>query len=146
MSIDEPVAVPVIAPAGRRRGRRKVMKKKTVKDEEGYLGSFILRPTLLLTPLFFSNLPTKPSGRIVTKEEPTWESFSEDEPDEAVVKKKMKVNVPASSSSSTATTAATLSSTVLGSAGGGPVSGKSKKAGSGAHKTRGNIASFFSKK
>ncbi|PKX99545.1 uncharacterized protein P174DRAFT_437991 [Aspergillus novofumigatus IBT 16806] len=38
---------------GRRRGRRKVMKKKTVKDEEGYL---------------------------VTVEEPSWESFSEDEP------------------------------------------------------------------
>ncbi|KAL8668713.1 MAG: hypothetical protein Q9168_006671 [Polycauliona sp. 1 TL-2023] len=38
---------------GRRRGRRKVMKKKTIKDEEGYL---------------------------VTKEEPGWESFSEDEP------------------------------------------------------------------
>ncbi|KAF2121517.1 DNA polymerase subunit Cdc27 [Lophiotrema nucula] len=39
---------------GRRRGRRKVMKKKTVKDEEGYL---------------------------VTKEEAVWESFSEDEPE-----------------------------------------------------------------
>ncbi|KAK3066470.1 hypothetical protein LTR53_017173 [Teratosphaeriaceae sp. CCFEE 6253] len=38
---------------GRRRGRRRVMKKKTVKDEDGYL---------------------------VTKEETAWESFSEDEP------------------------------------------------------------------
>ncbi|KAL2011293.1 hypothetical protein VTN00DRAFT_4011 [Thermoascus crustaceus] len=38
---------------GRRRGKRQVMKKKTVKDEEGYL---------------------------VTVEEPVWESFSEDEP------------------------------------------------------------------
>ncbi|KAI5362716.1 Putative DNA polymerase delta subunit 3 [Septoria linicola] len=38
---------------GRRRGRRRVMKKKTVKDEEGYL---------------------------VTREEAAWESFSEDEP------------------------------------------------------------------
>ncbi|MCJ1470377.1 hypothetical protein MMC07_009022 [Pseudocyphellaria aurata] len=38
---------------GRRRGRRKIMKKKTFKDNEGYL---------------------------VTKEEPAWESFSEDEP------------------------------------------------------------------
>nr|POE51777.1 dna polymerase delta subunit 3 [Quercus suber] len=38
---------------GRRRGRRRVMKKKTVKDEDGYL---------------------------VTKEEAAWESFSEDEP------------------------------------------------------------------
>ncbi|KAI5201630.1 hypothetical protein E4T39_05144 [Aureobasidium subglaciale] len=38
---------------GRRRGRRRVMKKKTVQDEEGYL---------------------------VTREEPGWESFSEEEP------------------------------------------------------------------
>ena len=37
----------------RRRGRRKVVKKRTMKDEEGYL---------------------------VTKEEAVWESFSEDEP------------------------------------------------------------------
>lgn len=29
---------PVSNQGGRRRGRRKVMKKKTVKDEEGYLG------------------------------------------------------------------------------------------------------------
>lgn len=27
---------------GRRRGRRRVMKKKTVQDEEGYLGKFVL--------------------------------------------------------------------------------------------------------
>ncbi len=39
---------------GRRRGRRRVMKRKTMKDEEGYL---------------------------VTKEEPAWESFSEAEPE-----------------------------------------------------------------
>jgi DNA polymerase delta subunit 3 len=38
---------------GRRRGRRRVMKKKKVQDEDGYL---------------------------VTKEEAVWESFSEDEP------------------------------------------------------------------
>jgi DNA polymerase delta subunit 3 len=38
----------------RRRGKRKVMKKKTTKDEDGYL---------------------------VTKEEAVWESFSEDEPE-----------------------------------------------------------------
>ncbi|KAH7395191.1 DNA polymerase subunit Cdc27 [Phaeosphaeria sp. MPI-PUGE-AT-0046c] len=38
---------------GRRRGKRRVMKKKKVKDEDGYL---------------------------VTKEEAVWESFSEDEP------------------------------------------------------------------
>lgn len=30
----------VVVSAGRRRGRRKVMKKKTIKDEEGYLGLY----------------------------------------------------------------------------------------------------------
>ncbi|ORY09654.1 DNA polymerase subunit Cdc27 [Clohesyomyces aquaticus] len=63
-SQDSPIdEVPSAAPAetasvtvqgGRRRGRRQVTKKKTVKDEEGYL---------------------------VTKEEVVWESFSEDEPE-----------------------------------------------------------------
>ncbi|PGH03322.1 hypothetical protein AJ79_07400 [Helicocarpus griseus UAMH5409] len=52
------------APKGRMRGRRQVMKKKTMKDEDGYL---------------------------VTKEEPVWESFSEDEV--APVKKKPAVSV-----------------------------------------------------
>ncbi|GKZ19435.1 hypothetical protein AbraIFM66951_011045 [Aspergillus brasiliensis] len=51
---------------GRRRGRRQVMKKKTVKDDEGYL---------------------------VTVEEPSWESFSEDEP-APPPKKKPAVNAP----------------------------------------------------
>lgn len=32
--------LPVVVTGGRRRGRRKVMKKKTVKDDEGYLGSY----------------------------------------------------------------------------------------------------------
>lgn len=54
----------VTVQGGRRRGKRQVMKKKTVKDEEGYL---------------------------VTREEATWESFSEDEP---VPKKKPVVNLP----------------------------------------------------
>lgn len=31
---------------GRRRGRRRVMKKKTVKDEEGYLGKYTRMLTL----------------------------------------------------------------------------------------------------
>ncbi|KXG52688.1 Six-hairpin glycosidase [Penicillium griseofulvum] len=53
----------VTVQGGRRRGKRQVMMKKTVKDEEGYL---------------------------VTREEATWESFSEDEP---VPKKKPAVNV-----------------------------------------------------
>ncbi|KAF7596732.1 hypothetical protein BBP40_000160 [Aspergillus hancockii] len=51
---------------GRRRGKRQVMKKKVVKDSEGYL---------------------------VTVEEPTWESFSEDEP-APPPKKKPAVSAP----------------------------------------------------
>ncbi|KXL50038.1 hypothetical protein M433DRAFT_88910 [Acidomyces richmondensis BFW] len=50
--IEEPQET-VVVENGRRRGRRRVMKKKTVKDEDGYL---------------------------VTKEEAVWESFSEDDP------------------------------------------------------------------
>ncbi|KAJ9627986.1 hypothetical protein H2203_003205 [Taxawa tesnikishii (nom. ined.)] len=71
---------------GRRRGRRRVMKKKTVRDEEGYL---------------------------VTKEEPAWESFSEEEP--APKKLKPAVAAPAA---------------------------KGKK-GAGAKTGQGNIMSFF---
>ncbi|PBP16832.1 hypothetical protein BUE80_DR012435 [Diplocarpon rosae] len=53
-SVEPADEVPRVAVSnGRRRGRRRVMKKKTVKDDEGYL---------------------------VTREEPVWESFSEDEP------------------------------------------------------------------
>lgn len=33
----------VTVAGGRRRGRRRVMKKKTMKDEEGYLGKFSYR-------------------------------------------------------------------------------------------------------
>ena len=49
---------------GRRRGRRKVMKKKTMKDAEGYL---------------------------VTKEEPAWESFSEEDKPPPAQKPKVQV-------------------------------------------------------
>ena len=31
---------PIVMADGRRRGRRKVIKKKTIKDEEGYLGLY----------------------------------------------------------------------------------------------------------
>ena len=81
---------------GRRRGRRRVMKKKHFKDAEGYM---------------------------VTKEEPAWESFSEDE----VVPKVKKPAVTASN----------------------PVksSGKEEKGKKGASKPgQGNIMSFFAKK
>ena len=38
----------VTVSGGRRRGRRKVMKKKTIKDEEGYLG---LYPLIMATAI-----------------------------------------------------------------------------------------------
>lgn len=47
-----------------------MMKKKTVKDEEGYLGE--------QSPLRSSNIGLQSK---VTKEEAVWESFSEDEPE-----------------------------------------------------------------
>ncbi|KAF2103373.1 hypothetical protein NA57DRAFT_63930 [Rhizodiscina lignyota] len=53
---------------GRRRGRRRIIKKKTTRDEEGYL---------------------------VTKEEPVWESFSEDEPAPPPKKTKLPSAAPA---------------------------------------------------
>jgi len=40
-SMSQPASSPepsAITTQGRRRGRRKIMKKKTIKDEEGYLG------------------------------------------------------------------------------------------------------------
>lgn len=55
---------------GRRRGKRRVMKKKTMRDEEGYLGK--LNVSTKSTLLWLTH-------RTVTKEEPAWESFSEDE-------------------------------------------------------------------
>ncbi|TAQ86970.1 hypothetical protein B7494_g4705 [Chlorociboria aeruginascens] len=59
----EPKEEPAVVGDGRRRGRRRIQKKKTVKDEEGYL---------------------------VTKLEEAWESFSEDEP---VARPKSRVQV-----------------------------------------------------
>lgn len=61
----------VTVEGGRRRGRRRVMKKRTMKDEEGYLG---------MSLSIKSNHVIITNSYIVTKEEATWESFSEDEP------------------------------------------------------------------
>lgn len=83
---------------GRRRGRRRVMKKKTTKDAEGYL---------------------------VTKEEPVWESFSEDE--EPQSKKLKPVAMP-----------------VLGA--GASAAKKSSAGASQAKKGQGNLLGFFKKK
>ncbi|KAI9756049.1 MAG: hypothetical protein M4579_004019 [Chaenotheca gracillima] len=80
---------------GRRRGRRKVTKKKTVKDEEGYL---------------------------VTRDEPTWESFSESE-----------TELPRKAKPAASTAPANLETAA-----------KAKKAGT--KPGQGNIMSFFSKK
>jgi DNA polymerase delta subunit 3 len=41
---EESQEVEPVAPAGRRRGKRKVLKKKTLKDEEGYLGKSFTVP------------------------------------------------------------------------------------------------------
>jgi DNA polymerase delta subunit 3 len=43
-ALDRPTEEVVRVTGDRRRGKRKVMKKKTIKDEEGYLGRF-LKPT-----------------------------------------------------------------------------------------------------
>lgn len=60
---------------GRRRGRRRIMTKKTIKDEEGYLGMPTCYQYIRATwDKPFTDIP------IVTKEEPGWESFSEEEP------------------------------------------------------------------
>lgn len=61
----------VTVEGGRRRGKRKVMKKKKVKDEDGYLGEYKRNPTP----------PHEANEMIVTREEAVWESFSEDEPE-----------------------------------------------------------------
>lgn len=56
-----------------RRGRRKVIKKKMLKDEEGYLGEqcqLAIKASIQNFNSYFT----------VTKEEPSWESFSEEEP------------------------------------------------------------------
>ncbi|KAL5045490.1 hypothetical protein BDW71DRAFT_183847 [Aspergillus fruticulosus] len=63
----EGLKVEAIVTGGRRRGRRQVMKKAVKKDSEGYL---------------------------VTVEEPSWESFSEDEPAAPPPKKKPVVSAP----------------------------------------------------
>lgn len=71
---------------GRRRGKRQTMKKKTVKDDEGYLGKS--RPSLYFYHPELNLLVT------VTVEEPVWEEFSEDEPAPPPAKKKPAVSAP----------------------------------------------------
>ena len=48
----EPTTSAALASGGRRRGRQKVMKKKTMKDEEGYLGTYLLERHIFGESLF----------------------------------------------------------------------------------------------
>ena len=89
------------------------MKKKTIKDDEGYLGTYGNDPQNRM----HMSMKLRRSAA-VTKEEPAWESFSEDEPPPP------KERTPASTAASS--------------------TAKSKK---GAGKPgQGNIMSFFGKK
>lgn len=74
---------------GRRRGKRRVMKKRTLKDEEGYLG-MLKSPSILKYGNHLTIL-------LVTREEAVWESFSEDEP----VARKAKIQSTTSSTAAT---------------------------------------------
>ena len=116
----EPSPEPAVTvTGGRRRGRRKIMKKKTIKDEEGYLG---MSPSFQLHYIYNNRYCTDLLHPYpVTKEEPAWESFSEDE------RAPTKERTPAS-------TAASASSMPI----------KGKKAGG--KPGQGNIMSFFGKK
>lgn len=95
---EEPEPVTTVS-GGRRRGKRRVMRKKTVKDDEGYLGQFLpigfaifgMR-SYTLKLIFILEMLTV---RLVTIEEPAWESFSEDEP----APPPMKARPPLSSAS-----------------------------------------------
>lgn len=110
---------------GRRRGKRRVMKKKRILDDQGYMGKSTRSTPLPLLLVKFSVLLTPFT---VTIQEPGWESFSEDEA--APPAKKQAVTV-------TQTQTQTQSSTPSSSA------GKAKKP---AGKGQGNIMSFFAKK
>ncbi|MCJ1313129.1 hypothetical protein MMC25_006806 [Agyrium rufum] len=95
---------------GRRRGKRKVMKKRMIKDDEGYL---------------------------VTKEEPAWESFSEDEvaPPPPISVKPKAAPAPVTRQNSGGSSAAAT---------GGGVKGQKK--GQVGKPGQGNIMNFFGKK
>lgn len=116
----EPAEVVTTSTDGRRRGKRKVMRKKQVMDEQGYLGA-------ISTLLSFQDFPGVfiLTHVIVTIQEPGWESFSEDEAPPATRPK-----------TSSAASSAPASQTA-----------KTKKGGAkGSQGTQGSIMSFFSKK
>ena len=57
------------------------MKKRTMKDDEGYLGMFVIKFVMIKMLIVIA----------VTREEAVWESFSEEEPEP----KKMKTSFTA---------------------------------------------------
>jgi DNA polymerase delta subunit 3 len=78
------MATPPSQEPKRKRGKRKVLKKTTKRDEKGYLG---------LCP--YSG--EENADGIVTKNEYVYESYSEDEDEEAAEEKASKKSVPAPS-------------------------------------------------
>lgn len=71
---------------GRRRGKRRVMKKKRIVDDQGYMGM----------PCSISISATYTNEHLVTIQEAGWESFSEDET--PAVSAKKETSTPTSSS------------------------------------------------
>lgn len=106
---------------GRRRGRKRVMRKKQVMDDQGYLGKsyFVNSESCEKKCLLYRQLTSLCLS--VTIQEAAWESFSEDDtPSSSAKQAKPVVAAPATASAA-----------------------KGKKAGA---KGQGNIMSFFSKK
>ena len=56
---EEGLTMSTATSGGRRRGRRKVMKKKMLKDEEGYLGTYALWASKSIQPGAFLTLHAK---------------------------------------------------------------------------------------
>lgn len=80
----EPAEVISSTVNGRRRGRRRVTNKKTVMDDQGYLGKYFEMIVLGFICLL--------TFETVVVHEPGWESFSEDEPARPA-KKKMETTL-----------------------------------------------------
>lgn len=104
---------------GRRRGRRRIMKKKRILDDQGYMGRLCAPlPAHFVFPCWLTS-----GYRVVTIQEPGWESFSEDEAAHLPAKKATPTPTPTPSSSA--------------------VKAKNSATAKGG---KGNIMSFFSKK
>lgn len=68
---------------GRKRGKRRVTRKKRVKDDQGYLGMFFSTAGVFqitfLSPGRLAAVDNPANKALVTVEEQVWESFSEEE-------------------------------------------------------------------